>query len=520
MEINNEVLRSYLHDSKTFIIEFHSGIGNSLTGFFYGLYIYSLFNLDKTHNLIIVTIPNHRGYYSFTDFFSSSKQILYHKINNFEEKKIYPDNYVKIDCNILYTSEENLYDLKTILYKINPIPKKFYEDEEVMYRIKIICKQLDLRLKKEIKDKINNFINHNFENSKVYGVHLRSTDSKHNKGKIGISKKIVEPFKLVEVDDFKLLDKCLKPVLGEYSKIEYNGKTFISKIVRVDDDKSFSIIFDNSQKNNISKIFNVKSNSEFILDLSKYDKKYTFSESKIMKFNSIKHLIYNLKFLSSTTKLFNISGNKIIEKEFKPNKDFQKNDIIEIYENKNTLTGEITTINFENKDDITYNIIYHDHQMLNTIEKDPNLTNFFIENIYKELSDKKYTKIFVCSDDIDLENKFKKEFSKKYTCFSFNKKEKVTKIPWLENYPWYIDKDSEKDILNKVKHGLLKSKGGPANNGVLIGIPYNTTCSKEQLIEALIDSTILSNCTEINKSWNGSTFSIIGNIINNLDFLL
>ena len=74
--------------------------------------------------------------------------------------------------------------------------------------------------------------------------------------------------------------------------------------------------------------------------------------------------------------------------------------------------------------------------------------------------------------------------------------------------------------MNKVKHGLLKSKGGPANNGVLIGIPYNTTCSKEQLIEALIDSTILSNCTEINKSWNGSTFSIIGNIINNLDFLL
>ena len=75
------------------------------------------------------------------------------------------------------------------------------------------------------------------------------------------------------------------------------------------------------------------------------------------------------------------------------------------------------------------------------------------------------------------------------------------------------------EILEKVKNGLLKTDGGPANNGVLIGIPYNTTCNKEQLVEALIDSIILSHCSEINKSWNGSTFSSIGYIIKNLGFL-
>ena len=520
MEINNEVLRSFLYDRKTFTIEFHSGIGNSLSGFFYGLYIYSLFNLDKTHDLIILTIPNHRGYYSFTDFFSSNNQISYHKIDNYQEKEVFPDNYVKINCNILYSSEENLYDLKTLLFKINPIPEKFYEDEDIMYRIKVICKQFNINLKNEIKEKVNNFINFNFNNIDVYGIHMRSTDSKHNKGKLNVSDKIIEPFNLVEVKDFLILDKCLNPNLGEYLQIKYNGKTLDSKIIRIDDDKSFSIIFDESSRNNISKIINVKSNKEFILDLSKYDKKYMYSDSKIMKFTSIKHLFYNLKFLSSTSRLINISDDKVTEKIFNPNKDFQEKDIIEINENKNSFTGEIVSIDYSNQFEIKYNIIYHDNKMLNTLETNPDLIEFIISNIKNELLNKKYTKIFICSDDFNLENKIKTELSKKYTCFSFEKKEKVKKIPGLEEYPWYIDQEKEKEILQKVKNGLLKSKGGPANNGVLIGIPYNTTCTKEQLIEALIDSIILSKCTEINKSWNGSTFSTIGHIINNLGFLL
>ena len=518
-------LRSSLHNNKTFIIEFHSGIGNSLSGLFYGLYIFSLFNLDKTHNLIILTIPNHRGFYSFNDFFSSNDNINILKVKDYNEKILFPDNYVKIDCNILYTTDDNLYDLKTILYKINPIPEKFYEDKEVMYRIKIICNQLNIVLKDDIKNKVNNFLNINrinkvdskYEN--IFGIHLRSTDSKHNKGKMEIKSNIIEPFKLIETNKYLLTNYPTKPELGKYLEIQYNGYIFNSKIVMVNENKSFSVIFDTSSKNNISKVFNVKSKNEFIIDLSTKDKKYMFSKSKIITVTSINHLLYNLKFLSSTTKLINISEDKIIEKIFIPNKDFQINDIIEVKENNYIYNAEITSISNETNNEPKYNIIYQDNQMLNTIEKNPSITDFIIKNIYNKLSDNKFKKIFICSDDHDIEQQLHNEFSNDYQCISYDKNEKVTKVPGLEDYPWYIDNQLKDEILEKVKNGLLKTEGGPANNGVLIGIPYNTTCNKEQLIEALIDSIILSHCTEINKSWNGSTFSSIGYIIKNLDFL-
>ena len=538
MEINNKDLRSYFPNDKTFIIEFHSGIGNSLSGFFYGLYIYSLFNLDKTHKLIIITIPNHRGFYSFSDFFTSNDNIKLLKVDNYDEKSLFPDNYVTINCNILYTLDDNLHDLKTILYKINPIPENFYEDKEIIYRLKIICKQLNIKLKNNIKYKLNNFLNINFKEENVFGIHIRSTDSKHNKGKMQIGNKIIEPFKLIETTKYTPAYYPPEPELGSYLQIEYKGYQIDSKIVIVNEDKSFSVIFDNSSRNNISKIFNVKSKNEFIIDLSTKDKKYMFSKSKIMTVTSVNHLLYNLKFLSSTTKLINISKDRIIEKIFKPNKDFEVDDIIEVNENKNIYTAEITSINYKNKNESkaklftniipllakdksepNYNIIYHDYQMLNTIEKNPNITNFIIKNIRNKLSNNRFTKIFICSDDNDIEYNLNKYFSNDYECFSFNKKEKVTKVPGLEDYPWYIDDDIKEEILEKVKNGLLKTNGGPANNGVLIGIPYNTTCNKEQLVEALIDSIILSHCSEINKSWNGSTFSSIGYIIKNLGFL-
>ena len=73
--------------------------------------------------------------------------------------------------------------------------------------------------------------------------------------------------------------------------------------------------------------------------------------------------------------------------------------------------------------------------------------------------------------------------------------------------------------MSKIKKGKLESTGGPCNNGVLMGIPYNSYQSIEQLKEALIDTIILASCDNKNTSTSDSTFPVLGKIIINLGLL-
>ena len=52
-----------------------------------------------------------------------------------------------------------------------------------------------------------------------------------------------------------------------------------------------------------------------------------------------------------------------------------------------------------------------------------------------------------------------------------------------------------------------------------MGIPYNSYQNIDQLIEALVDTLVLSRCTNINKSSSNSTFPILGKIIRNLQLI-
>ena len=79
---------------------------------------------------------------------------------------------------------------------------------------------------------------------------------------------------------------------------------------------------------------------------------------------------------------------------------------------------------------------------------------------------------------------FIEKYSKKYKCFVYNKKNHVTKVPGLEKYPWYIDNKLKEEIIKKTNNNELPITGGPCNNGVLMGIPYNSYQNVDQLIEA------------------------------------
>ena len=71
----------------------------------------------------------------------------------------------------------------------------------------------------------------------------------------------------------------------------------------------------------------------------------------------------------------------------------------------------------------------------------------------------------------------------------------------------------------KTEKNELPITGGPCNNGVLMGIPYNSYQNIDQLIEGLIDTLILSRCTNINKSSSESTFPTLGKIVRNLQLI-
>ena len=72
MNKSTDELKNLILNEKTFTIEFHSGIGNSIGGFFYGLYIYSLLELKETHKLIVLSKQSNRGFYSIHNFFDTN----------------------------------------------------------------------------------------------------------------------------------------------------------------------------------------------------------------------------------------------------------------------------------------------------------------------------------------------------------------------------------------------------------------------------------------------------------------
>ena len=513
MNKSTDEMKDLILNEKTFTIEFHSGIGNSIGGFFYGLYIYSLLELKETHKLIVLSKQSNRGFYSIHNFFDTDNKILLYENTNNEN--LFEGNQIEIDSKSSLVRGENYYDLKTIIFNINPVPNKYYDDINIMKRIKDMCIHFEIKLKNEIKDKIIEFNNKNFI-GKTYGIHWRSTDSKHNHRELNVSKNNIGIYKIIESSDLEIRDNSL-PIKGNSKEIIYKNQCYTSKILSVINNDSYVIVFD-LNRNNISDSIQIQRKG-YILNLEKYDSKYENDQFKIKIFPKIDNLIKKLTSLSSTIKYFTIYKDKIIEKIICPNKNFKQGDVVQISKNNSSYNVEINSVDYKNPEDIRFNMMYHDKDMLNTIEKNPSLKNTIIEDIDININKDNYKNIFVCSDDKNMEKFFIDKYSKRFNCLNYKKEYEVTKVPGLEKYPWYIDNETEKEILNKIKKGKLESTGGPCNNGVLMGIPYNSYQSIEQLKEALIDTIILASCDNKNTSTSDSTFPILGKIIINLGLL-
>ena len=513
MNKSTDELKNLILNEKTFTIEFHSGIGNSIGGFFYGLYIYSLLELKETHKLIVLSKQSNRGFYSIHNFFDTNNKILLYENTNNEN--LFEGNQVEIDCKTMLKKGENYYDLKTIIFNINPVPNKYYDNIDIMGRIKRMCKYFEINLINEIKDNVIEFNIRNFI-GKTYGIHWRSTDSKHNHRELNVSKKCIGMYKIIECSDLEIKDDSL-PIKGNCKEVIYKNQCYTSKILSVINNNSYVIIFD-LNRNNISDSIQIQRRG-YILNLEKFDLKYKNETNKIKIYPKIDNLIIKLVSLSSTIKYFTIYNNYKIEKIICPNKNFKEGDVVQISKNNNSYNVEINSVDYSNPDDIRFNLMYHDKDMLNTIEKNPSLKNTIIEDIDININKDNYKNIFICSDDKKMEKFFIDKYSKRFNCLNYKKEYEVTKVPGLENYPWYIDNEIEKEILNKIKKGKLESTGGPCNNGVLMGIPYNSYQSIEQLKEALIDTIILASCDNKNTSTSDSTFPVLGKIIINLGLL-
>jgi len=510
--MENRIFKNILVNNKTFTIDFHSGIGNSIGGFFYGLYIYNLLNLSKTHIFIVLSTLSNRGFYSITDFFETNDKMIFYK--NKDNINLFEDNKVELDCKSILDEGANYYDLKTIFFKINPIPDKYYDNLNIMSKIKSMCHHFDIRLKSNIKNNVNqltkNFI------GKTYGLHWRSTDSKHNHRELNVSKDSIGTFKIKKVNDLVVFNDE-PPIRWQNVKILYNNKYYIAKIVTVSDNECYQIIFD-TEENNLLNSFKYQ-NRKFVLDLAKFDIKYLNATDRIKRFLSFDSLFSKLTKLSNTIKLIGINKNIYVEKILKLDKDYNKGDSVEIFKDNKKLTADIISINKSNLENISFNVVYHDNEMLSTIEKNDSLEQTILNEINEDIINGEYENIFICSDDLNMENKLYEKYSKKYKCFVYNKKNQVTKVPGLEKYPWYIDNKLKEEIIKKTNNNELPIEGGPCNNGVLMGIPYNSYQNIDQLIEALIDTLILSRCNNINKSSSKSTFPTLGKIIRNLQLI-
>lgn len=522
---DNIFVKNLIHNDKTFCIKCGGGVGNSLGGIFYGLYLYDLYDLYDTHNLIIISIPNHRGNYNASDLLKSNEKIIYCD-NAYSTSKIdFPENTLTFNiltANDISMDSEEIKNNKTFFFINDPVSTKYLNNEDIIVKLKKIIKIFDIQINPYIRNQVDCIFENKIKNKKIFGIHWRSTDSTQNSGDFKINFNKFDPYTIVKNDEFIInFDNLSNLSLGNNVIINHGNQSYQSKIVQ-SDQNSYILIFDNkpinSHNHNISKGIKIKDN-KFILDIGILNKKYYYSSNRFLTIFSLNHLVSNLMYLSQSTKIILVENNMIFEKIYNPHKDFKRGDFVNVNIDNNCRRAKIIKKEYQNSFNISYDIIYEDSSLLSTMENNPKIIDIAINDITEELKSEDYTDLFICSDDLDMEKKLIDSFSDKYNCHNFEKKYKITKIKGLEKFPWFIDSENEKNIRELIMKGQLTDKGGFDDNGVLIGIPYNVTSDKEQVKEALIDSCLLVKCNAYKSTQENSTFPMIGEILKKINLI-
>jgi len=110
--------------------------------------------------------------------------------------------------------------------------------------------------------------------------------------------------------------------------------------------------------------------------------------------------------------------------------------------------------------------------------------------------------IFICSDEECVEDNIKKRYANNYNCISLKKNSKVRKIPSLENYDWFINKESDiKEIKDKKLNNV---PGWSIQSHNMYEYIYNTWRDKYQVIDGIIDTIIFNSCSKYHTNTSSS----------------
>ena len=129
------------------------------------------------------------------------------------------------------------------------------------------------------------------------------------------------------------------------------------------------------------------------------------------------------------------------------------------------------------------------------------LKNFLKKELDNTIKLGKFNKLFVCSDEVFYEKLIKKKYK---TGFSLKKSYPLTKIPGLEEYPWFIDDKDEIERLAKLNIKYLTICKHNEKEYI-----FNVFRDKNHSIEALIEGMVLNCCGTVvsNRSSSFSAFA-------------
>ena len=202
MIVTLEELNKYILDDNIFIVKCGGGTGNYIGCMLRAALFYKLCDLKKTHKLVIISIPMYNGDFVLSDIFEDTDNIYFYncpllksqmginyssnsfEINDFRDLRNYSVNsfeineFVRIFLDVLEIKISELSGHKNIVFNTNSI----YIPPDKLNYCKELLKDLNIHIKSDIKEQINNFLKEHKIGGDGYsiGVHFRCTDTKND----------------------------------------------------------------------------------------------------------------------------------------------------------------------------------------------------------------------------------------------------------------------------------------------------------------------------------------------------
>ena len=225
------------------------GMGNHLGAFISGMHQYFKYGLEKTHVIYVHSIPVNTGAFTFNDIFTHNNKIkfLEKPINTWatvlshlpiKEKTDVPES---INCNAKWYITKHPFNIDSgdkldieqvkqchVKFNTNALPYNINED--FLKYILIGKKYFNLQLKKNILDKISNFVINNNINNNTLAIHYRGTDilqaGIHNKTVCGtyVLDSLNEKIKNKTFENCFILSE--ENSVEEYLKKKFNGCSY------------------------------------------------------------------------------------------------------------------------------------------------------------------------------------------------------------------------------------------------------------------------------------------------------